>query len=249
MFDTVGRDLDEGAAKRQAASALATFALIGSIVGGVLLYSAYRVVETVVMPQVEQDMVEVEIEDPAMEEEPPPPPPPPPASGAQIEEEKTEEEVKPQIEEPVEEIKQLDEKVEEKVQNDVAPAGAVGGVEGGVEGGVAGGVVGGQVGGTGTNLLGSIRTFHHSDLQIKRRVDPVYPDAALDMNLGEQLCRVRVVIDETGTPNKVIAENCPKVFQASAEEALMKWRWYPAKAGRDKVSAQFLLNIKYVPPR
>ena len=249
MFDTVGRELDEGAVKRQAVSALATFALIGSSVVIVLLYSAYRVVESVVMPQADQEMVEVELVDPAMEDEPPPPPPPPPSSGAQIEEEKTEDEVKPQVEEPVDEIKQLDEKVEEKVQNDVAPVGAAGGVEGGVEGGVAGGVVGGQVGGTGTNLLGSIRTFHHSDLQIKRRVDPVYPDAALDMNLGEQLCRVRVVIDESGVPTQVIAENCPKVFQASAEQALMKWRWYAAKAGSQKVSAQFLLNIKYVPPR
>ncbi len=246
MFDTVGKDLDEGAVKRQAASASATLLLIGSIVGGIAAYNAYRVVQTVVLPQLEEQMVEVELEDPAMEDEPPPPPPPPPSSGAQVEEEEQDEEQKPQVEEPVEEVKELDEKVEEKVQNDLAPKGAPGGVEGGVEGGQAGGVVGGQVGGTGTNLLGSVRTFHHSEIEWKVKSPPPYPEAAADMNLGEQNCRLRVFIDETGIPNRVLFESCPKVFQGSTEAHILgKWRAYPKKVAGQKVSAQFLLNIKF----
>ena len=63
--------------------------------------------------------------------------------------------------------------------------------------------------------------------------------------MGEVDCKVRIFIDEKGVPYNFQFESCPKIFQASATEALAKWRWYPAKFQGQKVKAQFLLNIRY----
>jgi hypothetical protein len=58
--------------------------------------------------------------------------------------------------------------------------------------------------------------------------------------------RVRIFIDEAGVPYDVVYEVCPKVFHASTTEALLKWRYYPARDDEGaKVKASFLLNIKY----
>ena len=116
-------------------------------------------------------------------------------------------------------------------------------VEGGVEGGVVGGVVGGVLGGQ----LGGVRVFHHSEVKVKRRVQPRYPPAAQDLNLGDVVCRVNVFIDEKGVPYDIEPQNCPKVFHQEVKDALYKWRWYPAKVEGKAVKGQFLMAIKFVP--
>jgi len=88
--------------------------------------------------------------------------------------------------------------------------------------------------------------MHHSDVRKKRMVEPRYPEAARTMNLGDVSCKVRMYIDETGTPIRLDFEQCPKVFHASARDALMKWRFYPARdPNGKKTKAQFILKIKY----
>ncbi|TVQ87384.1 MAG: hypothetical protein EA397_18885 [Deltaproteobacteria bacterium] len=83
-------------------------------------------------------------------------------------------------------------------------------------------------------------------MKVKRRVAPSYPEAARTMKLGDVNCRVRIFIDESGSPYDVQFEACPKVFHASATEALLKWRWYPARDDENKkVRASFMLNIVY----
>jgi len=119
-------------------------------------------------------------------------------------------------------------------------------VEGGVEGGVVGGVIGGVEGGVvGGKLGGGVKVFHHRDLEAKKRVQPRYPDAASEMNLGDQKCLARVFIDEKGKPYEVVVERCPKVFHAATKEAILKWRWYPPKDGKTKVKAQTVIGITY----
>jgi len=121
------------------------------------------------------------------------------------------------------------------------------GVEGGVEGynteGVEGGVVGGVIGGELHH--GGVRTFHHSEIQAKKRVMPKYPDAAKSLNLGNQRCMARVFIDEKGVPYQVRIDRCPKVFAVGLEPTLMQWRWYPAKVDGQRVKAQFLIAVNY----
>lgn len=243
MFDNVGKVNDQEATKRQLAALVLTGLLFSAVSASIVLYGLIWAVQQVIETPQDEELVEVVIDDPSLDEAPPPPPPPPPPAASSDPE--TEDDDTPETEEMVEEIKELDEKVEEKVAADVPKGGVEGGVEGGVVGGVAGGVVGGVVGGEIGGQLGGIRTFHHSEVTTKKRVSPVYPDAAKEMNLGNVDCRVRIFIDENGVPFDVKFEACPKVFQASAKDAIMQWRWYPAKVGTEKVKAQFLLNIAY----
>ena len=245
MFDNVGRNLDEDANKRSAASAAIAISVIAGIFGGTMLITALMVKEVVFDDLGDDDLIEVAMDDPDMEEAPPPPPPPPPpAASSTPEEEEEEDEPEDNPDEMTDEVTELDDEVEEKVKDD-STKGSEEGVEGGVEGGVVGGVVGGVEGGVLGGQLGGVRTFHHSEVEVKRRVQPRYPQAAESLNLGDVQCRVRVFIDTAGVPYDIRIEACPKVFHQATRDALMKWRWYPAKVSRDKVKAQFLLIINY----
>jgi protein TonB len=144
-----------------------------------------------------------------------------------------------------EEIKELQQEVKEEIKNDVKPAGDPAGVEGGVEGGVAGGVVGGVIGGVLGGDLNGVKVFHHSELEVKKRIEPEYPESAKALNLGEQRCLVKVFMDEEGVPYEAMVDGCPEAFRPSAKEAIMKWRWYPPKDGKNKVKAQTTIAITY----
>jgi hypothetical protein len=89
----------------------------------------------------------------------------------------------------------------------------------------------------------------HSELKVRRRVRPKYPVEALGVPAFSKPegvdCKVRIYIDETGTPYDLRFEGCPLVFHASAREAVMRWRWKPAQVNGEIVKAQFLLNVKY----
>lgn len=245
MFDNIGKDLDEEANKRRAASFFVTVATLGAVTGSVLFWGARKVVEE--FPElVDEEMVEVLLDEPTLDEAPPPPPPPPPpaASAPDEEEEEEEEEVDP--DEMQEDVEELEKEVEKEMKSDKKPKGEEGGQEGGVEGGVIGGVQGGVIGGElGGTLGGGIRVFHHSELEVKKRVQPRYPQTAEDLNLGDQRCLVKVFIDEKGVPYDVVVEQCPKVFHAETKETILKWRWYPPKDGRDKVRGQTTIGVTY----
>lgn len=245
MFDSVGRNIDAEAGKRQLTALVLTLVVAGSVVGGGFLYAAWMATRYIIdQIQDDSDMVEVVMEDPGMDDALPPPPPPPPPPAASTPE-PDDEDVQQNPDEMSEDIKQLDEKVEDKVKND--KGGQEGGQEGGVVGGVEGGVVGGVVGGVIGGQLGGVRVFHHSEVKVKRRVQPRYPDAAQDLHLGAVICRVNVFIDEKGVPYDIEPQNCPKVFHQEVKDALYKWRWYPAKVERKAVKGQFLMAIKFVP--
>lgn len=236
MFENVGRDPDKDGGKRRALSMFLTIVLLGAG-AGVSAGIAYFTV-TEVIPEIMEEVELIELVEVAEEEDiedapPPPPPPPPPGPEEEIDEES---DAEPTPDEMVEEVKDLDEKVEDKVATDKGrppgdPAGEIGGEIGGQEGG--------KVGGTG------VRVMHHSEVEVKKRVDPEYPKAARDANLGDQRCLVKVKIDEAGTPYDVQVENCPKVFHTATIESIMKWRWYPPKVGKDKVKAQITIGVNY----
>jgi outer membrane biosynthesis protein TonB len=247
VFDNVGKSLDEEANKRTAKSVVYTFLLVGGSVGLFIGFAAYKAAEMILDPVDDGDLVEVVIEENMLDEAPPPPPPPPPppAAAEEEEEEEEEEEDEPDVDEMDEEVKELDEEVKKEVASQDKPKGAVGGVEGGEEGGVEGGVVGGVEGGVIGGVLGGTLVFHHSELEVKRRIQPVYPKEAKPLNLGVQRCKVRVTINEQGVPTGAKVEDCPKVFHVNARESIMKWRWYPPRAGKERVKAQTTIVITY----
>ncbi|MBN2799355.1 MAG: energy transducer TonB [Deltaproteobacteria bacterium] len=249
MFDSVGKNIDEEQRKRQAWT-LGLMLLLGGLAGVTTVGLGAFTATKMILEQVAEsdDMIEVVIEEAEADLAPPPPPPPPPPPAAadepEEEEEPDEEPDKVNPDEMVEDVQDLEEDPSDKMQSEIKPAGVQGGVEGGVEGGVVGGVMGGIVGGELGGQLGP-RVFHHSEVQVKRRVVPEYPAAAKDLNLGDVDCKARVFIDEEGTPFDIQFEACPRVFHQSTRDAIMKWRWYPAKVNREKVQAQFIINVKY----
>lgn len=92
----------------------------------------------------------------------------------------------------------------------------------------------------------AVRTVHSSEVQVKTRIQPKYPMAAKDLNLGDVVCKVRIFIDPKGIPERLEFLSCPAVFQGETTEALLKWRFYPLKHGGQPVAAQFVVSIKYV---
>jgi hypothetical protein len=239
MFDNIGRDLDEEANKRRATAVMLTLLGLGGTIGLVVGWGMYKAAEVLLDPQVDEEMVELVTDEEMADEAPPPPPPPPPAAAA------SEEETEDTPDEMVEDIQELKEVVPEEIKSDAKPAGMEGGVEGGVVGGVVGGVQGGVVGGVLGGQLGGVRVFHHSELEPKKRVYPEYPEAAKELNLGDQRCLAIVFMDEEGTPYDVRVDNCPKVFELPTKEAMLKWRWYPPKDGKNKVKAQTTIAVTY----
>lgn len=256
MFDNIGRDPDQEANKRRAASFMLTILFLaagGGFATGIAAWTA-----TTILPELldDSEMVEVVMADAEFEDEappPPPPPPPPPAAADEAEEEEEEEEEEDDEEEPDpdemnEEVEELEEEPEEQVKSASKPQGVVGGVEGGVEGGEVGGVIGGVVGGVIGGQLGGqlgVRVVHHSELEVRRRVNWEYPKAAAELNLGDQRCLAKVYIGEDGVPYDVEVDACPRVFHETTRQALLKWRWYPPKDGRERFKAQTTIGVNY----
>ena len=92
-----------------------------------------------------------------------------------------------------------------------------------------------------------VRVFHQRELELKRRARLSYPEAA--RKLGEQRCLARVSIDETGVPYDVAVEGCIRLLHAAVRGALLRWRWYPPKNGRDFVEAKTTVAITFRAPR
>lgn len=109
------------------------------------------------------------------------------------------------------------------------------------------GIVGGVVGPVIVPATEGVRVFHHSELRIRTRVAPKYPEEAIGLPETAANCRVRVFIDAEGLPVRLEVENCPAVFHAALEDALMQWTWYPATIDGVPVPAQFLIAIKFMP--
>lgn len=247
MFDNVGRDPDQEANKRRAASFALTLSLLAGGLAFVVTITAWTAVQVVPELMQDEDMVEVVMEDAEIEDEapPPPPPPPPPPAAAEEEEEEEEEDVEETPDEMDETVEELKEEVKDEIKNANKPAGVEGGVEGGVAGGVVGGVIGGVEGGVIGGQLGGVRVMHHSELEWKKRVQWDYPKAAQELNLGDQRCIAKVFLDEEGVPYDVKVEDCPKVFHSTTIEALMKWRAYPSKDGKERVKVQTTIGVNY----
>lgn len=245
MFNHIGTNPDEEAARRGASSLLLTLLGLGGVTGFAVGLAAFTAAE-VLLEAVEEveEMVEVVVLD-AEEVGPPPaapPPPPPPAAAAAPETEEAPDEP----EEAPEEVEELPEEVPEETRDHAGPPGQEGGRLGGDPDGVAGGTLGGDPDGTGTGPLTSgLRVFHHSELVVEHRADVVYPRAARGLGLAAQRCVARVFIDERGRPYDVIVDVCPAAFHATTKAALLKWRWAPPRAEGQRVKAQTTLGITY----
>ncbi len=248
MFDTVGTHIDPDAAQRTATSAGIALGL--SALGGLaflLLAAATATAVVEAVPLEEIPIIEAVLgEEEQMDMAAPPPPLPPPAASAASEDEDSSDD-KPNPDDMSDDVKELQDKVDPKVASQARSAGEEGGVDGGVDGGKQGGLVGGDPNGVPDGKLGGgPKVLHHSQLKVKRRVEPRYPAAAKGMGMGTQKCKVRVHIDEKGVPYDTTVEGCPRVFHESAQSAISQWRWYPIKDAGVRIKAQTYIVVKFV---
>jgi hypothetical protein len=118
------------------------------------------------------------------------------------------------------------------------------GVEGEGEGvvglGDTGGCEGSACGGS-----GGPRFVHHADLEVRRRVQLVFPVAAKGMGLAEQRCKATVRLDLRGVPLSVTVEKCPPLFHDSVREALLGWRWYPPRVGDYQGEVETVIVVRF----
>lgn len=236
MFDHVGRSRNQSAA-RTAGSLFFSLLLNGSGVA-ILFFATMKAPEMI--DEAKAALVAVDLSAP-----PPPPPPPPPPGGSKPHKKKEKEVVQDTPPDPTVLQEAPPPPPEDEPEDD-------GGVEGGVEGGVKDGVVGGVVGGVKDGVLGGqlggtgvVKTVYWSEVQVKSRVIPAYPEAARQLGLKDERCITHIFINEQGEPFDVQFKACPELFKAAARDAAMQWRWYPLMDGGVPVKAQFDLNFQF----
>lgn len=233
MFESIGRDPDHDAGRRQRLAAslgLGSLALGAGLVVGLLAWLATPPV--VAREVLVERFPEAEPDGP--EEQPPAPPAPAPAAPRGT--------LKPS---------DLDPDAPVATPRPVSPAGG-GGDSPNAEGtgrctgpgcgpSTGGGGQGGAPDGEGT---GAGREPHDPPV-LRRMVDPVYPKAARQADLGDQRCLARVKIDERGVPYDVAVEVCPLAFHEATRAAILTWRWEPARRGKERVASQVTVGVTY----
>jgi len=234
MFDHVGRNRNQSAA-RTAGSLLFSLVLNGSGLA-ILFYATMKAPE--MLEDAKAALVAVNLA------APPPPPPPPPPPGGKKKPHKEKEVVQDTPPDPTV-LQEAPPPVEEEPEDD-------GGQEGGVEGGVKDGVVGGVVGGVKDGVLdgqlggtGVVKSVYWTEVQIKSKVVPEFPEAARQLGLKNERCIVHLVIDEQGVPIDFQFKTCPELFKSAAKDAAMQWRFYPLIDNGAPVKAGFDLNFQF----
>jgi TonB family protein len=69
------------------------------------------------------------------------------------------------------------------------------------------------------------------------RVPPVYPEIAKKMGLSGNV-EVLIQVNDQGKVTKAVAQSGPAMFRASAEAAVLQWKFKPT-AGEGKVQVNF----------
>jgi hypothetical protein len=87
-----------------------------------------------------------------------------------------------------------------------------------------------------------IKTIDFAPASVRNQVRPTRPD---DARRFRYTCRVRVQVDETGTPLRVDADACTDPWLSSATAALLQWRWHPARLEGRPLPSTIVVNVEF----
>lgn len=89
------------------------------------------------------------------------------------------------------------------------------------------------------------------ELTLRESSPPAYPDVARAEGLGAVECLADVLVDKRGRPMAVqIDPACPPALQDAARQAVLGWRWEPARARGDggrRVHARTSVPVRFRP--
>ena len=244
MFESIGRDTDEEAKRRRRLALLIQFSSIGLGATVAMVFAILTADE--ISKALEPDdgpMAQlIELEEPRLEE--------PPAAPKLIRgDPKAPEPVPTNPDEPPEDPAPLppvqERPIPEQAQGYGSLEGDPRGSPNGDPRGTGTGDAPGCVGCSGTPG-GGVLTLHHSEVEVKRKVEPHYPLGLRD--LGPQRCVATLRIDTEGRPTEVTVEACEAGFHEGTVAALMRWRFKPVTLSDGTVvPAQFRIAVSYKP--
>ena len=85
-----------------------------------------------------------------------------------------------------------------------------------------------------------------TEVKSRIRVEPRFPEAAKQLNITEETCRVKFYIDEQGEPYDVQVEECHELFHENVLDAAWKWRFYPYEnPDGDAIKSFFTLKFTF----
>lgn len=232
MFESIGRDPDTDAGRRRKVALGLTLASIG-LVAALVVGATALWARPPAAPTLAPELPWILVENVAEPDDPEPPPPPVRGGG-----------------------RRLGDDVDAPPQPPTLPPEAPGpgpvpddpeGPGGAPDGSCLNPPCGGEGDAPEGEGDGDDRSAGRHDLppHVRRRTDPDYPKAARQASLGDQRCVARVRIDEDGVPYDVTVDGCPRVFHDATRDALMSWRWYPARRGKERVPAQLTVGVTY----
>lgn len=82
-------------------------------------------------------------------------------------------------------------------------------------------------------------------VQPLRVVTPDFPAAARALGVQSVRCTAEVTIDPRGVPRKVVVEGCPAELRPAVQEAMLRWRFAPAKVEGEAVEARFRQDFRF----
>lgn len=128
-------------------------------------------------------------------------------------------------------------------QEDVAESGE--GVLGGYAGGVLGGTGGGQGRGGGAGGEGDGRGGRTGRPRLRDAPRPAYPAELVRSGIEGRVV-VRVRVEPSGRPSEVaVVRSLHPVLDARAREAVLRWRWEPARERGRAVAADTTIAVVF----
>ena len=124
----------------------------------------------------------------------------------------------------------------------------VGAGDGGAGAGAGGGAGSGDGAGDGDGSGGGggpVQTLSVEQVRPLRRVMPDFPASARALGLDSVRCVADVEIDIRGVPTRVQVEECPEIYRAAVQAAMLRWRFLPARVDGQPTAARFRQAIRF----
>ena len=93
---------------------------------------------------------------------------------------------------------------------------------------------------------GEPAVIHWSEAKLKRRINPVYPEAAKGSEPPQVTCTALLTVDTRGAVTQVETWGCPAPFDPAVLDSVPQWAFYPHKVNGQATAVRFELRLTFV---